>query len=394
MPQRRSQLPLNLPNPHTEYSGLINFIEGPARRRVLENTGKWTCLEFNKAKNNSTATLRFMVNPQGEAMGHITRHPDKTITEHCADPGNCSQDLLHQRSWMQSKLQRLIRAELLRAATLDWEPLKAATIIADPEKARHIHNALDRTALDIAETASSLAKMPRGTRTIKYDDFSKIANRIIKEQILDPSITRLIAHGFHNTPPSQELHNRFAQNAENIDGLTRFLTEYPHTFQTAARLTDPSIFQTASASQLETALMDLLAIPQEQRTLARAMCEYADWSRDSKPHRLRLLVDTAHKLPPETNTHNVQLALAGESYHIEKILNLPGEALEEWHKLLHLLSTAPELGPNRLSRILSDTSWGLILPYGDSSPSDWKSPKDHRELAERHKLTSPLTASP
>lgn len=383
---------MNFPEPNAASSKLISFIRNEAAETVRKNAGTWLLLEYSKTRN--TRTIRFMVNPQDQAMGHITRNADDTIEEHCEQKSNCSQNIFHARFWMLSELDRLLQAELLRAATLDWKPLDAATALTNPEKAQAIQQTLLNTAREIRGEAASHGIMPKGRRELNHRDLVQISNRLIRDQILNPKVKQIISHGFTRRSYTPELHNSLAENGENLPGLATYLAENPKLFHLAVKLTSQDFFRKASPEDINQAMIGEIGIAPDLWPLAKtlATAKHSDWEHNADANAIRIAVQTAHQLPDGPNTGPVQLELARHLYHLPKIQNLPGETLQEWHTLLNFLCSQPDLTQDQIQAVIDKTCWKLTTSDRDSS--SWKAPTTTEELTAAYELQPKRETSP
>lgn len=361
-------MPLNLIHPHTALSQALEHLNRQTKEAVARDFGKWRCIEFSKTPR--TRTVRFMVNPHGEAMACLTRNPDGTI-EHVSEQTRYpdTQNLFQSRDWMYTRLHQTVQAELMKDISLHWEPMVTATAFANPDKAQLLHQAISHTAQDLVRRATETAVMPRGTKQVHPKDFNQTGNRIIREQILPKGSYELISKGFPYGHTAQH-HNQLGANP-HLQQLLEYLNRHPSLFKIAARILPVTFFASATSEDIDRELIQALGIDPQLWQLAKNLADQAQWTPYAGLDSIAATIRAAAALPQAPNTPLVQAALAAHPHQVKRTQTLPGETARQWHTLLNLLCFHPQLNPREINIAITRTLQGMDEESPLPIPQTW-----------------------
>ena len=221
---------LKIPDLRLDQVSLEAHIKDNCVPKVVRDTGQWHCIHFSK--DGRSRTIQFMLAPTGAAKGYITRNPDDTIEEACAD-SRCRADIFHNRNWMIAELKTTVTANLLRRTILEWNPEKAAAVITCPENGPRVRSLIDVQASRITVEATQTAVTPGGRRTLFTSMFLQESNRLIREQILNKDVYSLTKCLYPKEDYQAQLHNDVVSN---LTTLAHMNAQQPTLLRMACRL--------------------------------------------------------------------------------------------------------------------------------------------------------------
>ena len=372
-------IPRYTDNDHRSFS---EFIRDEAKDTTVARMGLWTGIEYRKYGNRKV--VRFMVNPDGDEMGSVTKDPSGEI--HCRCFGQeCDREVTHSRETMVKKVYEKALAELTKEALTGWDPGKTGRILAQRERSDTVYSEIRRQANRVTEAIAGNGLMPGGPREIPLDKFLQTTNQLLRNQIINPNIHRVMSRARKNSALTADLHNRMlgiapqavkmVEHQQNLIGCIIGWLEYQ------------DIRPGSMEEAIEALREDLdLRTEGEWRIFKRGAQTGPLWSRNDNWRDITATCKILSRVdaPPEGRARIGQLM---EEKRLHQRMNqLEPEYQEDWvHALTAFTNTATEEG--------DDTSWyklrttlektAATLEHHSRAGSTWARPRSWHHLVER-----------
>ena len=289
---------LKIPDLRLDLVSLEAHILDHCVPNVVQDTGEWHCLHFSK--DGRSRTIRFMLGPDGRAKGYITRRPDDTIEEWCADD-RCQWNIFHDRNWMITELKTTVTANLLRRAILEWNPEKAAAVITCHDVGPRVKSLINTQAGRITAQATQNAVTPSGGGILRTPMFLQESNRLIRDQILNKDVYSLTRRLYPAKEYPAILHNNVVNNLTNLALMN---AREPALLKMACRLLPAEDLLMKDPEGVEDALREKLEVPTDFWPLAKTLIHNSEWdTTHTAPHIAATLktVQALTKVPETTN---------------------------------------------------------------------------------------------